>query len=335
MKRVEELRGSSVICYLTSLRPNVAGVIAGDQVRVFFDHLLRLPARPIKKLDIFLVSNGGDSVVPWRLIALFREFAEHIAVLIPYRAYSAATLLALGADEIVMHPFAELGPIDPTVSNEFNPTNQMGQRLGISVEDVKAYVNFIKSTVGIHHEDELIQAVQALTEKVHPLALGNVERFVSQSRMVARKLLGTHMAPKDLHAIDEIVENMASKLYFHGHPINRKEAKDDLKLKIAENVQPEVETAIWDLYLSYEREFENAEVFDPSSLLWGLPPAPQGQQAVTTEAEFLHAMIESSTLRSSHRTKHRYTQLALAPGQIAVRDDLLSQGWNHSPAPKE
>ena len=82
------------------------------------------------------------------------------------------------------------------MSNELNPTNQVGQRLGISVEDVKAYVNFIKSTVGIHHEDELIQAVRALTEKVHPLALGNVERFVSQSRMVARKLLGTHMASK-------------------------------------------------------------------------------------------------------------------------------------------
>jgi ClpP class serine protease len=53
--------------------------------------------------------------VPWRLISLFREYAAKVAVLLPYRAYSAATLLALGADEIVMHPFAEMGPIDPTV----------------------------------------------------------------------------------------------------------------------------------------------------------------------------------------------------------------------------
>src|SRR5207249_2408356 len=105
-------------------------------------------------------------------------------------------------------------------------------RIGISVEDVKAYVNFIKSTVGIHHEDELVQAIRALTDKVHPLALGNVERFLSQSRLVARRLLGTHMGTADPHVIDEIVENMASKLYFHGHPINRKEAKDELKLKV-------------------------------------------------------------------------------------------------------
>jgi membrane-bound ClpP family serine protease len=138
VRTIEEMRGSTVITYLTTMRQNVPGVIANDQVRVFFDHLLLLRERRVDKLDIFLCSNGGDGTVPWRLIALFREFASALSVLIPYRAYSAASLLALGADEIVMHPFAELGPIDPTVSNEYNPTDKnTGQRMGISVEDVK------------------------------------------------------------------------------------------------------------------------------------------------------------------------------------------------------
>jgi hypothetical protein len=39
---VEKLRGSSVICFLTSLRPNVPGQIADDSVRVFFEHLAKL-----------------------------------------------------------------------------------------------------------------------------------------------------------------------------------------------------------------------------------------------------------------------------------------------------
>ncbi len=121
IRKIEELRGSAVICYLTSLRPNVSAQIAEDAVRVFFDHLAALPNRKVEKLDIFLCSNGGSGTVPWRLVSLFREFAKSFSVLIPYRAYSAASLLALGADEIVMHPFAELGPIDPTVANEFNP----------------------------------------------------------------------------------------------------------------------------------------------------------------------------------------------------------------------
>src|SRR5207245_1573237 len=222
-----------VICFLTSLRPNVSSQIAEDSVRVFFDHLALLPARPVEKLDIFLCSNGGSGTVPWRLVSLFREFSTSFNVLIPYRAYSAASLIALGADEIVMHPFAELGPIDPTVSNEFNPKEKgTGRRLGISVEDVKAYVDFIKETVGLTHQDELVKAIEILANKVHPLALGNVERFLSQSRMIARKILGTHKDEVEKHVIEDIVENMASKLYFHGHPINRKEAKDDLKLKV-------------------------------------------------------------------------------------------------------
>ncbi len=136
ISKIEKLRGSSVICFLTTLRPNVPGQMADDSVRVFFDHLLLLPSNPVENLDIFLCSNGGSGTVPWRLVHLFREYSNKFSVLIPYRAYSAASLLALGADAIVMHPFAELGPIDPTVSNEFNPVDQStNRRLGISVED--------------------------------------------------------------------------------------------------------------------------------------------------------------------------------------------------------
>jgi hypothetical protein len=167
IQKLEEMRKSRVICYLTSLRPNVPASMAEDAVRVFFDHLLALPSRKVERLDVFLCSNGGSGTVPWRLVSLCREYAKSFNVLIPFRAYSAASLLALGADEIVMHPFAELGPIDPTVTNDFNPI-EGGRRVGISVEDVTAYVNFIKNTVGITHEDELIKAIEILANRVHP-----------------------------------------------------------------------------------------------------------------------------------------------------------------------
>jgi len=331
IKRIEEIRGASVICFVTSLRQNVPSQIADDAVRVFFDHLLLLPSRPVEKLDIFLCSNGGSGTVPWRLVSLFREFAKSFSVLIPYRAYSAASLLALGADEIVMHPFAELGPIDPTVSNEFNPTeDNTGRRLGISVEDVKAYVNFIKSTVGITHEDELVRTIEILAQKVHPLALGNVERFLSQSRLIARKILRTHMKDVDDHTIDEIVENMASKLYFHGHPINRQEAKNELRLKVNLDLSPELEAAIWDLYKEYEEEFQNLDIFNPAGDLAAMPSGTPLLQ----EYELVHAMVESSRLSSRHTTRRRYMLMQIPQvGQQAIREEVLSQGWSHSPVP--
>ena len=269
--RLETLRESTVLCLLTSLRPNVPTVISEDCVRAMYDHLLCLPKRPVEKLDLFLCSNGGVGTVSWRIVAALREFCTKLNVLIPYRAYSAATMIALGADEIVMHPFAELGPIDPTVSNDFNPV-EGNRRVGISVEDVTAYVDFIKNTVGITHEDELIRAIEVLAQRVHPLALGNVGRFLSQSRMIARKILRTHMKPDEGHIIDEIVENMASKLYFHGHAINRKEAINDLHLKVITNLSPELETTMWDLYLDFEKEFKNTEIFNPGGDIAAMSP---------------------------------------------------------------
>jgi hypothetical protein len=357
IRKIEKLRGSTVMCFLTSIRENVISVIADDSVRVFFDHLLLLPSKPVAKLDLFLCSNGGSGTVPWRLVSLFREYAKNFNVLIPYRSYSAATLIALGADEIVMHPFAELGPIDPTVSNEFNPTEQpTGRRLGISVEDVKAYVNFIKTTVGITHEDELIKAVEALTAKVHPLALGNVERFLAQSRMIAKKILRTHMPDSEEHTIEEIIENMASKLYFHGHPINRKEAKEDLRLKVNLELPPALESAIWDLYKQYDGEFQNTVIFNPVGDLAALAGQAGNQPAVPVqmplpgspqmpvmmapgapvqqEYELLHVMIESTRLSSRLTTRRRFQMLTPVPGQQAVQEHLLKQEWTHSPVPQ-
>jgi len=334
IRKIEEIRGSTVICFLTGLQQNVPSAIADDSVRVFFDHLLLFPSKPVAKLDLFLCSNGGSGTVPWRLVSLFREFATKFNVLIPYRAYSAATLIALGADEIVMHPFAELGPIDPTVSNDFNPTEQpSGRRLGISVEDVKAYVAFIKTTVGITHEDELIKAVEALTEKVHPLALGNVERFLAQTRMVARKILLTHMDSADEHKIEELIENMASKLYFHGHPINRKEAKDELGLEVELDLPPSLESSMWDLYRQYDVEFDNQAVFHPPGDLAALPPPVIGGAPLQREYDLVHAMVESTRLSSKHTTHRRYTLFAGMPGQQAIQEDILAQGWTHSSVP--
>jgi hypothetical protein len=256
-----------------------------------------------------------------------------------------------------MHPFAELGPIDPTVSNEFNPTEpRTGGRLGISVEDVKAYVTFIKSTVGITHEDELIRAVEALTEKVHPLALGNVERFLTQSRMIARKILRTHMSEAEEHTMEEIIENMASKLYFHGHPINRKEAKDDLRLKIQLDLPPALETAMWDLYKDFEVEFENQSIFFPAGdLASSATPPPSGtqmplpgnqpmqlqaliaaaQQAPPVEREYTltHAMVESARLSSKFTTRRRYRMFTGVPAQPVIQEDILAQGWTSSVVP--
>lgn len=366
--KLEALRDSKVITLVTSVRPQVPAQMADDQVRMLYDHLLRLKGEceqgAFPLLDLYIVSNGGDGIIPWRIISVFREFAKKIGVLVPYKAYSAATLTALGADEIVMGPFAQLGPIDPTVQNDYNPVDERtGQRIGVSVEDVKSYIAFIKTTVGITHEDELIRAVEALLGKVHPLALGNVERFIAQSRMIARKLLHTHMSEdSDKHTIDEIIENMASKLYFHGHPINRVEARGDLKLKVAEVPTSELEDELWALYLKYEQLFEMTDIFNPAgelaklrvggeaarrgdfnvayanALQSGAQPLQAHQIAqqlvrdkhgpFAYDATVVAAVIESIALSSIFTMEQHFELMPdNAAGQPVMRHETLSMGW--------
>lgn len=322
IRRIERMRGSSVICYLTSLRPGAGGFITDDSVRVFLDHLLRIK-RPVDRLDLFLVSNGGSGSAPWRLISLFREFARSFAVLLPYRAYSAATLLALGADEIVMHPFAEMGPIDPTVMNDYNPTDSAsGKRLGMSVEDVTAYVDFVRSTMGIKSGNGLTKALEILSQRVHPLAIGNVQRIRAQSRLVAGKALRTHMGKKRPRDVDAIVENLASRLHCHCHPINRREARDEIKLKVCPCVPVELEAAMWELYTEYEALFENLRPFDPLTDI-------EREGIRFKEYEPLQAIIESAGLSSRLTTRKRF----LRSERGGVSEQIIHEGWIHRKMP--
>ena len=72
-----------------------------------------------QKRDILLVvQSGGGRIEPAYLISKTCKSlsAQKFVVVVPRRAKSAATLLALGADEIHMGLMSELGPIDPQIN---------------------------------------------------------------------------------------------------------------------------------------------------------------------------------------------------------------------------
>jgi hypothetical protein len=147
--------------------------------------------------------------------------------------------------------------------------------------------------------------------------------------MIATKVLKTHMTGDANHIIDEMVENMTSKLYFHGHPINRAEAKKDLKLKVLDNPSPSLEKLMWDLYLDFEDEMKNLDSFNPlGSLYVQAGAAPTQGTAVHSEFELIHAIVQSTKLKSTFKTKRRYV-MSVTPQGPNVQEHLLEQGWNH------
>jgi hypothetical protein len=145
------------------------------------------------------------------------------------------------------------------------------------------------------------------------------------------------------HEMDEIIETLASKLYFHGHPINRKEAREELKLKVMRNVPPELEALLWKLYLDFEVELENKVPFDPMATIYASAPAPviqQGQMSIIPPGSFAEfdqkmAFIESERLSTVFSMKRRFVVANFdQQGAPQVRAEVLNQGWTPSPVPE-
>jgi hypothetical protein len=63
-------------------------------------------------IDVILFSHGGDIGAAYLLARELRRCAETISVFVPLFAKSAATLVCLAADELVLGPLGELGPLD-------------------------------------------------------------------------------------------------------------------------------------------------------------------------------------------------------------------------------
>jgi len=72
-------------------------------------------AEPDKPLDLMLTSPGGDAETAVRLARMCHAERQDFRVIVPDTAASAATLLALAAESVVMSNSSALGPIDPQV----------------------------------------------------------------------------------------------------------------------------------------------------------------------------------------------------------------------------
>jgi len=249
LETLEHLRGCKVIAYF--LDDNAA--LADEQMLHLYEHLRRIGKQD--QIDLWLSSRGGATEIPWKIVSLMREFAKRFAVLIPYRAHSAATHIALGADEIVMTEMSELGPVDPSRRHPLLPQEETkdGRKIPvpISVQDLRHVLEFIEREMGGDLTPEAGATVYtALFDKVHPLAIGALEQSWALSRQITTRVLSTHMDPeKEADAIEALAERLSEHYKSHLYQISRREAHE-MGLKVSDASEEETE-AMWQLYVAY------------------------------------------------------------------------------------
>lgn len=253
---IAQKRQRPLITYVTSIRPGMSSQMAGDAIRPIIDQLNLIPAEE-KNIDFLIISNGGDPITSLRIIGLLRERFDKVTVLLPYVAYSAATILSLGADEIVMHPYSNLGPIDPQLTAPHLTPSGTTEKLQFSTEDIANYIEFLKTDVKASKE-QMMAAIQPLLEQVGALNIGSSKRSQRLSFSMSEKMLAFHITKKK--KIKEIAKALNSSYYHHGYAVGRFEArKMGLPVTFPDK---DLEDLMWSVWLDYETEMKCNDGFN-------------------------------------------------------------------------
>lgn len=256
--RLTEIRNRPLVTYITSPRPGMSASMAGDAIRPLIDQLNLIPKEK-KEVDFLIVSNGGDPITSLRMMSLLRERFDKVSALLPYVAYSAATVFSLGADEIIMHPYSNLGPVDPQLSVSHRDDSGNQERLQFSSEDLVNYIDFLKKDVGVTDQQHLVSTVQPLIKDVGSLAIGSAKRGQMLSLALSERMLSSHIS--DPNQVKSISKALNSSYYHHGYAVGRKEAKEiGLPIKTPDE---EIESILWSIWMDFEAEMRCNDSFNP------------------------------------------------------------------------
>jgi hypothetical protein len=216
IKDIEEVTKRNLVVYFTDCDRTVAQIEQSDDV-AFYELLNKIEG---KAIDLLLETNGGLTDATEKICGLLRQATDDLRVIVPRRAKSNGTVIALCGSSILMGFQSELGPIDPSIG-------------GVPAEFV----------------------INAPPGSFSPLDLQYADAARKQTRKLASTLLSTGMMKEySIEVVEDTVTKLATKDHYHSHgsSIDADEATR-LKLKV-EKLPPEDELwkKIWLLRTMYQ-----------------------------------------------------------------------------------
>lgn len=323
-RQLEETRGSRLLVYYTSDRRNMETQIAHDILPFFTEHLDLIEGSD--KISLFLYTRGGNTLAAWSLVNLIRNFCDDFEIIIPFTCHSAGTLMCLGANRILMTKQATLGPIDPSVNGPLNPqmpgTNDPKAKVPVSVEFVKAYLDMAKTELGIKDQEALSNILINLSNKIHPLTLGQVYRSKSQIQMLAKKLLINHELKSGKEK--ELIKFLASESGSHDYTIHRKEAKENLGLNV-EKPNADLYRIIKSIHDDIDKELELTKPYDPKIIL-----GQQQSYNYTARRGIIESLARGTDVYVSKGTLQKQQQQTPQGQKMTkINDSRSYEGWIH------
>lgn len=240
---------TGVIAFICSDSANAS--IGSEDIPAIGDALLSIG--DVDRLDLIVDGPGGDGTIAEKVIDLCRCYCKTFRVIVPNRAKSAATIIALGTDEIVMGHTSEIGPIDAQVvimaggiPRFISAQSFIDAREGLEKR-------FIEASKNKEETKHILQQIAALD----PPFIDHCEKLMGFSKQVAKEKLESHMfsalkPPERKKRIEKVLKGLSSVQQFkvHGRMINANAAKTMLELNV--NIIPKDNPYwrdVWHYYL--------------------------------------------------------------------------------------
>jgi len=214
---IERFTGRQLIVYEANLWSNRSS-LGEEDIQPFGDLLARLS--PKQNVDLLLQSPGGDIDAAEKIVYMCREIAGEFRVIVPEYAKSAATLIALASDEVIMGLASELGPIDAQLTGP-GPSGAVFQTSAQSFID-----EFDRIKEEVDKTGNLSPAYFPLLEGLNLGFIRMCRNLMERSQRFAEKWLKKYMLKDDPVAAEKLAADLCNvkEWLSHGVVIDADEA---------------------------------------------------------------------------------------------------------------
>ena len=262
----ERISGTPLIVYAADFSNEDRAVQYGAGVQIELDDktgfLQALSDIQNGPLDVVLHSPGGSATATESIVNLLRSRFDPIRFIVPHTAKSAATMLALSGDEVLLGEVGELGPIDP----QFRI--QQDQRV-VTVPAGAAIDQFSRIHKEISENPQALAGWLPIIRQYGPSFLQECHNQVSLSQELVANWLKSYMFKDEPDAetrATRVAEWLATHDNFktHSRAVGRDqllEIDPNLKIRTLAAVSEDFCAAIMAVYWSIQVTFEGTTAF--------------------------------------------------------------------------
>jgi ATP-dependent protease ClpP protease subunit len=224
LAELQEMLDAPVISYMANIsHPHSAMYQPDVDAMVNF---IQYYSKKAERIYLIIESPGGDVNVAVKLVKILRAvFPKGFSVIVPSVAKSAATMLVLGADEIVVGSSSELGLIDPQIivftGNPQQPFAVISARFIVRfIENAKREISGNLNLVNVYYP---------LLQQLRPDLIEMAQEAIEMSKEYAKELLrqGLMKGASD-DEINKVVDYLSGEGLpaLHESPITYDKIKD-------------------------------------------------------------------------------------------------------------